>query len=579
MRKYIKRYLFFAVVAATFMVGEVLMDLLQPEIMSKIVDDGVLGVHSGGVGDMHLIWSLGIRMIGLVCLGGLCGSLNNVFTHIASQNIGNEIRKDVFRNIMTFSFPQVDAFGAGSLVTRVTNDITQVQNFISLFVRGMIRTSMLMFGSMFFMFRLNRQFGMIVLCAFPFIVGCLAICLSKANPLFGKLQAQLDKINAIMQEDVSGIRIIKAYIREIYEKLRFDKANSELIKTQLQVLTIFAFMNPIINALMYVVVVIILLAGSFEVCASRATPGDIMAAITYTTQLLNGILSLVMLFQSISRGIASWKRVKEVLCSAPQIKNGGFSGTTEAHGQIEFRNVSFAYPGCNQTVLKNINLTIRPGKTVAIMGTTGCGKSSLVNLIPRFYDVTEGTVLVDGVDVREYDPKALQEKIAIALQKSELFSISIGENISWGAPKAGREAIEHAAKVAQADGFICASADRYDTMVAERGTSLSGGQKQRISIARAVIKDAEILIFDDSTSALDLKTEADLYAALREANPNRTKIIIAQRIASVRQADRIVVLENGSITSCGTHEELMECCKTYRDIYDSQMGEDGENHG
>ena len=213
------------------------------------------------------------------------------------------------------------------------------------------------------------------------------------------------------------------------------------------------------------------------------------------------------------------------------------------------------------------------------MGTTGCGKSSLVNLIPRFYDVTEGTVLVDGVDVREYDLKALREKIAIALQKSELFSVSIGENISWGAPKAGREAIEYAAKVAQADGFICASADRYDTMVAERGTSLSGGQKQRISIARAVIKDAEILIFDDSTSALDLKTEADLYAALREANPNRTKIIIAQRIASVRQADRIVVLENGSITSCGTHEELMECCKTYRDIYDSQMGEDGENHG
>ena len=213
------------------------------------------------------------------------------------------------------------------------------------------------------------------------------------------------------------------------------------------------------------------------------------------------------------------------------------------------------------------------------MGTTGCGKSSLVNLIPRFYDVTEGTVLVDGVDVREYDLKALREKIAIALQKSELFSISIGENISWGAPKAGREAIEHAAKVAQADGFICASADRYDTMVAERGMSLSGGQKQRISIARAVIKDAEILIFDDSTSALDLKTEADLYAALREANPNRTKIIIAQRIASVRRADRIVVLENGSITSCGTHEELMECCKTYRDIYDSQMGEDGENHG
>lgn len=579
MWKYVKRYLLFAVIAVAFMVGEVLMDLLQPEIMSKIVDDGVLGVSTGGVGNMQLIWSLGIRMIGLVLLGGLCGSLNNVFTHMTGQNIGNEIRKDVFRNIMTFSFPQVDAFGAGSLVTRVTNDITQVQNFVSQFVRGMIRTSMLMFGSMFFMFRLNRRFGMIVLCAFPFIVGCLAFCLSKANPLFGRLQAQLDQINAIMQEDVSGIRIIKACVREVYEKVRFGKANDELIKTQLRVLTIFAFMNPVMNALMYVVVVLILLAGSFEVGGSGATPGDIMAAITYTTQLLNGILMLVMLFQNISRGIASWKRVKEVLNSSPQIKDGGFSGTTAVRGRVEFRNVSFAYPGSNQTVLKHIDLTINPGETVAVMGTTGCGKSSLVNLIPRFYDVTEGAVLVDGVDVREYDLKALRDKIAIALQKSELFSVSVAENISWGAPKAEREEIQHAAKIAQADRFISSSPDRYDTMVAERGMSLSGGQKQRISIARAVIKGAEILVFDDSTSALDLKTEADLYAALKETNPDSTKIIIAQRIASVRQADRIVVLENGSIISCGTHEELMERCKVYRDIYDSQMGEDGENNG
>ena len=344
-------------------------------------------------------------------------------------------------------------------------------------------------------------------------------------------------------------------------------------------LTIFAFMNPVMNALMYVVVVLILLAGSFEVGGSGATPGDIMAAITYTTQLLNGILMLVMLFQNISRGIASWKRVKEVLNSSPQIKDGGFSGTTAVRGRVEFRNVSFAYPGSNQTVLKHIDLTINPGETVAVMGTTGCGKSSLVNLIPRFYDVTEGAVLVDGVDVREYDLKALRDKIPIALPKSELFSVSVAENISWGAPKAEREEIQHAAKIAQADRFISSSPDRYDTMVAERGMSLSGGQKQRISIARAVIKGAEILVFDDSTSALDLKTEADLYAALKETNPDGTKIIIAQRIASVRQADRIVVLENGSIISCGTHEELMERCKVYRDIYDSQMGEDGENNG
>lgn len=578
MWKYIKKYVHFAVIAAAFMVGEVLMDLLQPEIMSKIVDDGVLGIQNHGAGDLQLIWSLGLHMIVLVLFGGLCGSLNNVFVHMTGQNIGNEMRKDCFRNIMTFSFPQIDQFGTGSLVTRVTNDITQVENFVSQFVRGMIRTSMLMFGSIYFMFRLNYRFGMIVLCAFPFIVGVLAFCLANAGPLFGRLQAQLDQINAIMQEDVAGIRIIKACVREIYEKIRFGKANDELIKTQLKVLTIFAFMNPVMNALMYIVVVVILLAGSYEVSAGSTTPGNIMAAITYTTQLLNGILMLVMLFQNISRGIASWQRVREVLNSKSQLMDGDFNGNPDLHGKIEFRDVSFAYPGSAQMILKHINLTIQPGETVAVMGATGCGKSSLINLIPRFYDVTEGVVLVDDVDVREYNQKSLRDKIAIALQKSELFSTSIEENISWGSPGAESSAIEQAAQIAQADSFVSSTPDGYRTMVAERGMSLSGGQKQRISISRAIVKNAEILIFDDSTSALDLKTEADLYAALKEANPESTKVIIAQRIASVRQADRIIVLEDGRIASCGTHDELLATCKTYQDIYDSQMGEE-EHHG
>lgn len=319
MWKYIKHYLPYALMAAIFMVGEVLMDLLQPEIMSRIVDDGVLGIQNSSIGNMSLIWSLGLNMICLVLFGGLCGCLNNAFVHMTGQNVGNDMRKDAFRNLMTFSFPQVDSFGTGSLVTRVTNDITQVQNLVSQFVRGMIRTGMLMFGSIFFLFRLNTQFGIIVLCAFPLIIGCLAFCLTKANPLFSRLQTQLDKINAVMQEDISGIRIIKACIRETYEKLRFGKANGDLIRTQLQVLTILAFMNPIINALMYVVVALILRAGSVEVTAGATTPGNIMAAITYTTQLLNGIMGLTMLFQNISRGFASWKRVKEVLHTKPQL--------------------------------------------------------------------------------------------------------------------------------------------------------------------------------------------------------------------------------------------------------------------
>lgn len=575
MWKYIRRYLLFAILASLFMVGEVLMDLIQPGIMSQIVDDGVLGLNNNGVGNLNLIWTLGLRMIGLVLLGGLCGSLNNVFVHMSAQNIGNEIRKDCFHRIMTFSFPQLDRFSTGSLVTRVTNDITQVQYFVSLFVRGMIRTTMLTFGSIYCMFRLHTQFGLIVLCAFPFLVGTLAICLSKANPLFSKLQAQLDSINAIMQEDLSGIRIIKACVREVYEKVRFGKANDELIKTQLKTLVIFSFMNPVVNALMYIVVAVILLVGSYEVGSSGATPGNIMAAITYTTQLLNGILMLVMVFQNISRGLVSWKRVKEVLNSKPELVDGPFDGSTDIEGEIEFRDVSFAYPGANKNVLSHINLTIHKGETVAIMGATGCGKSSLVNLIPRFYDVADGAILVDGVDVREYRQEALREKIAITLQKSELFSASIRENIEWGLPGAADEAIKAAALTAQADGFISSTSDGYGTTVAERGMSLSGGQKQRISIARAVMKPSEIIIFDDSTSALDLKTEADLYQALQSSHPDSTKIIVAQRIASVRRADRIVVLENGGIAACGTHEELLKSCPIYQDIYHSQIGKEG----
>ena len=574
MWKYIKRYILFAIIAALFMMCEVMMDLIQPDLMSKIVDDGVLGLGNGGVGDLKLIWSLGLKMILLVLFGGFCGSMNNVFVHISGQNIGNEIRKDCFRNIMTFSFPQLDKFGTGSLVTRVTNDITQVQTYISTFIRGMIRTSMLTFGSMYFMFRLNRNFGLIVLCVFPFVVGCLVCCLSKVNPMFSKLQSQLDSINAIMQEDISGIRIIKACVREIYEKLRFRKANDELIKTQLKVLVIFAFMNPIINALMYLVVAVILLAGSFEVSSGVTTPGSVMAAITYTTQLLNGILMLVMLFQNLSRGYASWKRVKEVLDSEPELKDGAFDGNTKCHGEIEFRDVSFSYPGSAQTVLEHINLKVYQGETVAIMGATGCGKTSLINLIPRFYDVTSGTVLIDGVDVKEYNQKSLREKIAVTLQKSELFSTTIRENILWGNMDANDADIRSAATVAQADDFISSMTEGYNTLVAERGMSLSGGQKQRISIARAILKPAEILIFDDSTSALDLKTEAELYEALQKSHPESTKIIVAQRIASVRRADRIIVLDNGRISAIGNHEELRKTCMVYRDICNSQIGEE-----
>ena len=595
MWRYIRKYLPYAILAGLCMIGEVSMDLLQPRIMNQIVDNGVLGLNNNGAANLALIWKLGVQMIVLVLFGGLCGSLNNVFVHMSGQNIGNEMRKDCFSRIMSFSFTQMNQYGTGSLVTRVTNDITQVQNFVSQFVRGMIRTSMLTFGSIFCMFQLNVRFGQIVLCAFPFLLGTIAVCLLKANPLFPKLQANLDEINAIMQEDISGIRIIKACVRESYEKIRFGKKNDALIQTQLRTLLIFAFMNPVVNAIMYLVVALILVAGSYEVKSSSATPGNIMAGITYTTQLLNGILGMVMLFQNISRGLASWKRVKEILNSQPDLTDGILEGQTadkgenkkknkkeenkkkeNKKGEIEFRDVSFCYPGSEKTVLSHINLKIHKGETVAIMGATGCGKTTLVNLIPRFFDVSKGTILVDGVDVRQYQQEALREKIAIVLQKSELFSSSIVDNIRWGKPDASDEAVKVAAVTAQADSFIMATADGYGTAVAERGMSLSGGQKQRLSIARAVLKSAEILIFDDSTSALDLKTEASLYDALSKSCPDSTKILVAQRVASVRGADRILILENGMITASGTHEELLRFCPAYQDIYESQIGKEGE---
>ena len=577
MLKYVKKYTLLALLAAAFMVGEVSMDLIQPTLMSRIVDEGVLGTGSGGAGNMEIILRLGLQMIALVIFGGLCGSMNNVFTQTASQGIGNDIRKDCFRRIMAFSFPQMDRFGTGSLVTRVTNDITQVQTFLSLFVRGMIRTGMLTFGSIAFMLRLNPAFGRIVIAAFPLIVAVLAFCLLRSNPMFERLQAQLDGINAIMQEDISGIRVIKACVRESYEKARFGKANDALTGTQLSVLTLFAFMNPTVNMLMHIVVALILLAGSQQVQAGATTPGIIMASITYTTQLLSGILMLVMLFQNISRGVASWKRVREVLHSEPELSSG--ARTEPLRGRIELRDVSFAYPGSERRVLEHVSLTIEPGETVAIMGATGCGKSTLVRLIPRLYDVTEGAVLVDGVDVREYDQQALRGQIAIALQKSELFSQSIGDNIAWGRPGAQRAEIEQAAAAAQAEEFILRTPDGYDTPVAERGMSLSGGQKQRLSIARALVRRAPVLILDDATSALDLATGARLYDALAELAPQSTKIVVAQRVATVRRADRIVLLENGRIAACGSHEQLLAGCAAYREIVDSQMGEEEQHDG
>ena len=572
MLRYLKKYWFFALLAPIFMVGEVSMDLLQPRLMSIIVDEGVLGLSNNNVGDLQLVLTTGLQMIGLVMLGAFFGIMSGVFGNLCAQNYGNDVRKDAFGRIMSLSFEQTDSFTTGSLITRVTNDVTQLQNLVQQCIRGFVRTFMLFAGGIASLLLLDLSFGVVVACALPLVILCAVYFLTKANPKFYILQEKLDRVNNVMQENVSGSRVVKAYVREGYEQERFETANGDLVGTQLDVLLLFSYMTPIMNMILNVAIVSIIKVGAIQVATGGTTPGNVMAAITYISQILNAVMRMTMIFQTVSRGVASGRRLKQVLNCSPSITDGDFTRTTLLKGQVEFKNVSFSYPSTgDRRILDGVSFTVHSGETFAILGSTGCGKSSLVNLIPRFYDVTEGQVLVDGVDVKNYALKDLRKKVAMALQKSEIFSATIAENIRWGNPEAEETEVAQAAETAQAMEFILQKEEGLQTKVTQGGTSLSGGQKQRLAISRAVLKKAEILIFDDTTSALDLKTEAKLYSALRENCPDVTKIIIAQRIASVRDADRIAVLENGKIAACGSHEELMASSEIYQDIYHSQM--------
>lgn len=552
------------------------MDLLQPALMSTIVDEGVLGLSNNGVGNMSVILSNGLKMIGLVLFGGFCGGLCNIVVQNATQKTGNMIRKDTFAKIMSFSFSQVDKYSTGSLVTRTTNDITQIQNLLGMLVRGLIRNGMQLFGSLYFIFSINKRYGMIMTITCLVLVAFLSLFATKIIPLFPVLQKQVDMINSVMQEDVAGIRIIKACVREDHEKDRFSETHGKLLGTMLKLIKTLAYMSPVVSLIMNGAITIIILVTPKLIQNGTATPGSLMAVISYVFTLLHGLIFLALITQMLTRGLASWKRVKEILYTEPEIADGKKKAKTKK-GTIEFKNVSFAYPDASSNTLNDINLTIESGETLAIMGATGCGKSTILKLIPRFYDVSQGQILIDGTDIKDLKLKDLRSKISCALQKAELFTQTIEENIKWGEPNAKFNEVEEAAKIAQADNFISQTVDKYKTEVAERGMSLSGGQKQRISLARSIIKDSEILLLDDATSALDLKTEASFFKALKKAKPDCTKIIVAQRVASVKNADRIAIIENGTIIACAPHSELIKTCSAYQDIYYSQIGKEVEN--
>lgn len=569
--RYLKPYWLFALLCPLAMILEVSMDLLQPTLMSDIVDNGILG-DAAADENLRYVLITGLKMLVFSLIGCFGGIASAAFGTAAAQKMGNDLRKDAFAKVMHMSFQQTDKFTTGSLVTRLTNDITAIQEFVAMSLRMFVRTGMQFIGGIAVILTLNVNFGIVLVISLPVQLIAVAIIMKKASPLFSIVQSRLDKVNSVVQENVSGARVVKAFTREEYEINRFDNANTDLMTTNLKVQKLLATLNPILMIIMNASVIAIIMIGGFQVEAKAMQVGEVMAAVTYITQILMSVMMVGMMFQQVSRSAASMKRVNEVLSTNPVISDGNKSDDSDNSGTVEFRNVGFSYPGSSgKPVLSGIDLKVGKGQMIAILGSTGCGKTSLVNLVPRFYDATNGDVLVDGVNVKDYDVDTLRSKIGVVLQKSELFSGTVAENIRWGCETATDEEVKTAAKIAQAEEFIDGFNDGYDTMISEKGASLSGGQKQRMAIARAIIKKPEILIFDDSTSALDLSTEAKLHKALRENLSGVTVIMIAQRIASVMRADKIAVLENGSICAFGTHKELMESSSVYRDIYYSQM--------
>ena len=564
--KYLKPYKLFAILTPLAMCGEVIGDLLQPKFMSQIVDDGVLGKN------MDIIIASGVLMILFLIIGGSCGIAASAFGGIASQSFARDLRVDAFKKVMGLSFQQTDKFTTGSLVTRLTTDITAVQQMVEFMLRGVVRDLLLFFGGIIMMLTLNVKFGLILVIALPIEIVIMIMILKKANPFFTIVAGKLDNVNSVVQENVTGARVVKAYVRESYEQERFDTANTELMQSNLRVATLTAILQPMLMIILNISVVAVIMIGGLQVEAQEMHVGEVMAAITYLTQVLHGVMMLSMMFQTAARAAASAKRINEILETEPVIVSGESTGQFSQRGAVSFKNVSFSYPGTiGRPVIENLSLDIKPGESLAILGATGSGKSSLVNLIPRFYDPTEGSVSVDGTDVKEFSLDELRRKVGIVLQKSELFSGSVKDNLIWGDKNASDEDIQNAASIAQADEFIQKMPDAYKNRIAEKGASLSGGQKQRLSIARAVLKKPEILILDDSTSALDLSTESKLRAQLDEQMDNTTLIIIAQRIASVKNCDRIAVLDHGRLCGCDTHENLLKSCSVYKDIYDSQV--------
>ena len=566
--KYLKPYMLPTLLAPLFMLLEVAMDLMQPALMSRVIDVGVANA------DKAYIVRTCVLMFVCALLGVIGGLGNMYFSTRAGYGFARDLRSDLYRRIQSFSFSDIDRFKTGSLVTRTTNDVTQIQNAFTTCIRMLVRAPFLCIGGVVMVLVLNAKLSLVVLAAIPFLAAMIVFLLKRGRPLFTSMQEKLDRVNTVMQENLSGIRVVKAFARADHEKAKFKVANDDLCDSTMRAMMMMSMAFPLINLIMNATMILMYAFGGSMVFHGELTPGEIMAFSNYIMQILMSLTMSSFMLMFLSRAGVSIRRVLEVLNTQSDIVDGPDAEAAVTRGEVEFDHVSFAYPGQSGNVLSDISFTARAGETVAILGSTGSGKSTLISLIPRLYDVSEGSVKIDGKDVRAYHLNTLRGAIGVALQESVLFTGTIEENLRWGDENASPEAIRHAAAIAQADPFVEKLADGYQTELGQRGVNLSGGQKQRLCIARALARHPRILILDDSTSAVDLATEAEIQKGLRGAFGDMTVFIIAQRISSVMDADRILVMENGRVIDSGRHEELKKRCEVYREIVVSQLGEE-----
>ena len=567
--RFIKPYWWAAIGAPLLMLLEVADDVIQPRLMAQILDVGVANR------DLQYVYAMGARMIGIALIGLLGGTGATILSCTAAQGYGKDMRGEIFSRVQSFSFAEIDRFKTSSLITRLTNDVSQIQHIVMFGLRMLVRAPLLAIGGAVMALSINAGLASVLLISLPVLGIALALIMSRSFPMFGAVQKKLDKLNSVMRENLTGARVVKAFVRSDYEKGRFKRANDEFSDISLRAIRTVGLTTPAMMITMNLSLVAVIWFGGVKVDAGTMSLGQIMAFINYITQILMALQMVAFLTVNISRAKASADRVIEVMDARPGITSPVPAKGKVTEGMVEFEGVGFSYEGAaGDPVLSDVRITALPGQTLAILGATGSGKSTLVNLIPRFYDPTSGCVKVDGTDVREMDLSELRAKIGMVLQDSVLFTGTIKENIRWGKPDATDEEVERAAKAAQAHGFIASFPDGYETMVGQKGVNLSGGQKQRIAIARALIRKPRILILDDSTSAVDMATEERLQKALKDAMEGRTTIVIAQRISSVMDADRIVVLEDGKVAADGSHAELMKSSEIYRDIVRSQLGEE-----